>query len=1155
MQYLSIDYIIVYAFLAITLAIGFRSGKNIKDVQDYVLANRSFGKWAILLCYLATAKGGGAVIGAAAKSYSEGIIDGLTLASSMTMYVLMGIFVLPKIANFKDCLTLGDLAATFYGEKSKIITGILGGITTVCRAGMELIMLGVLCEALLGIPASIGIIISGVLLAIYSAYGGIRSVTATDIFHFLILLIVIPMLAYIVVNAAGGIEHIFASLPAEKLKIVGHKKSGHYLAWFIIWSLLPLNIPSNPATMQRFLMAKNGRDLMEQRMLASAFNPVFRLTVMLIGVGGFILYPSIEAKNIVPHIIQNLLPTGIKGIAIIGLLAVMMSTINAYLHAVGFTIVHDVIKPICDRKKWYFDELSWMRWATLLISFLAIAVGILNKDIYRVVLIPLGFSGPLLMFPILSGIMGLKTDKKSFYAAFVVTIIAFGLSEWLLPHDQHYFTILITTFANGITFFGVHVFRNRGFAFVNSTIGQVVPLKPHRFSLVTLLKKIIPTPTNIIHYSQKKVKKYGASYIIFGVFLTLNYVAPYFLWTSVKLEHQNTMLILRLIGGVLCGLLIVQEKWPTVLLPYLPIFWHITVFFTLPFTNTIMYLLSGGSTEWLTSFMAIIILLFILLDWVTALTVGVLGILLALGFYQIAIGKIDLSLDFTSKYLLTYQGIFGLLIGLVFARRRQLRYDQLATDNQILAATEQEARQAHLETFIEKIRLIKTLKNADIHKLSTAVKELKLVRNQSASSVGSLDKNLQDIESAVASVALALTRVDHRAMDYLRLEIKPITIAQLLGQLQQQLPKSTLHYIGQTQHPQIICDPIQLVRVLKNTIVALPHNEDAQQKDYYLTMQDASLMYPLPMVSKKGDYVKDLPAIRFVISEQTDHLPDLAASYAPEMNSSTLPNPTSGRELLLTENQRIIKAHYGYTNVDINKQTTYDYYLYVVPVDINEIRPADMNDPAMELGTELVRANDQYPGAQQQEQAFLTDVQQKSFATIEKVKEALEVIKWYHGSVSRRSGEPYYLHPLAVAQIVLDWNQEEATIIGALLHDVVEDTPMLLENIDMMFGPEVATVVDYVTHFENFKDSFYRMKLNDTENKRMLLEATDKRALYVKVADRLHNMRTIEGHKTEEKKKKISEETLTFFVPLAGQLGLEKAAEELLDISTRVLNR
>lgn len=509
----------------------------------------------------------------------------------------------------------------------------------------------------------------------------------------------------------------------------------------------------------------------------------------------------------------------------------------------------------------------------------------------------------------------------------------------------------------------------------------------------------------------------------------------------------------------------------------MPTFWHFTVLYCLPSTSTIMYLLTEGSTEWLVNIMAIIILLFVLVDWMSAIILSSIGIALAFVCYHIFVGEFSLSLDFSSKYLLFYQGIFGLLIGLIFARRRQLRYDRLATDNQILAATEQEIRQAHLETFKEKIRLIKTLKNADIGKLSTVVKELRSLRNQSALSVGSVDKNLQEIESSVAFVAMTLARVENKAIDYLRLEIQPTTIEKLLGELQTQLPKSRLHYIAQTKQHQIVGDPIQLVKMLKNTIVSLPSHSTSNdlEKDYYITIQDTRLDYSLPTVSQRGDYIKHLPAIRLTITEQTGNMPALAKSYQAEMSIAALPTPSDVRELLLAENQRIIKAHYGYTNVDITQQTTYQYYTYVIPIDVNDIRPADMNTPDKELGVELVRANDQYPGAQAQ--AFLKDVEKKSSANIKNVKEALELIKWYHGSVSRSSGEPYYLHPLAVAHIVLDWNQDEATIIGALLHDTVEDTPLLSENIDMMFGSEVARVVDYVTHFGSFQDSFYRGKI------------------------------------------------------------------------------
>jgi len=111
----------------------------------------------------------------------------------------------------------------------------------------------------------------------------------------------------------------------------------------------------------------------------------------------------------------------------------------------------------------------------------------------------------------------------------------------------------------------------------------------------------------------------------------------------------------------------------------------------------------------------------------------------------------------------------------------------------------------------------------------------------------------------------------------------------------------------------------------------------------------------------------------------------------------------------------------------------------------------------------------------------------------------------------------------------------------------------VFENIDMLFGFETAMIVDYVTHFVNFKNSFYIGKLTEMDNQSMLLQAPDKRALYVKVADRLHNMRTINGHPKEEKRKAIAKETLTFFVPVAKFLKLDQAAQELLDISKRVL--
>ena len=262
--------------------------------------------------------------------------------------------------------------------------------------------------------------------------------------------------------------------------------------------------------------------------------------------------------------------------------------------------------------------------------------------------------------------------------------------------------------------------------------------------------------------------------------------------------------------------------------------------------------------------------------------------------------------------------------------------------------------------------------------------------------------------------------------------------------------------------------------------------------------------------------------------------------------------PETPKELPLTHSQRIAEAHYGYGGIDTNDKG--DFTLcYVVPRDLSTVRTPDMDIPQMELGAELTPADDSWLGAKEQEEEFLRKVQAITKANIQLVKQAIEIIKVYHGPAKRKSGEPFYLHPLTVAQIVLDYSEDEATILGALLHDVVEDTPMLLEHVEMLFGKDVRMIVAGVTHMQVKPDVFHKIKLSDTANTMMLLEALDRRILCVKVADKLHNMRTI-SVRSSKSQVRISKEALLFFVPLAELLEMRKAAEELKRICNKVLH-
>jgi GTP pyrophosphokinase len=158
-----------------------------------------------------------------------------------------------------------------------------------------------------------------------------------------------------------------------------------------------------------------------------------------------------------------------------------------------------------------------------------------------------------------------------------------------------------------------------------------------------------------------------------------------------------------------------------------------------------------------------------------------------------------------------------------------------------------------------------------------------------------------------------------------------------------------------------------------------------------------------------------------------------------------------------------------------------------------------------------------------------------------------------HGKQKRASGAPYFSHPLEVAGILADYKFDSKTIITALLHDVVEDTGRDLKDIKVNFGNEISYLVDGVTKLSKFEGR--SAKSNQAENFRKLLLATSKdiRVLLVKLADRLHNMRTIAHIKDNEKRKKISFETLEIYAPLAERLGMQEVRTELDDLSFSVI--
>lgn len=475
MNYFSIEYLVFYVFLGITALMG-SWGSSVRSFREYMSSDKGWGTGALAMSLLATNIAGGVIFSYPNAVYTVGLaaIVNQILVSIVGTYLITIFLIAPRIVHFQNCNTAGDLAEVFFGKKGRILMGISSLYYCACACAIQFMGLKYMAD-FLGFDSSWGLALMIVLLAIYTARGGMRAVTATDMLHFVAAFGIFPLVAQVMLHQAGGFQSVVKALNPSQLSLFAPHAAptGRGVIAGTVMSLFPTFTLGFPFVHRLLLTKHQGQSV---NMYASALAPFagFAAMMALVGLSAITLYPETDAQYIVLRFAEGL-PPAIKGFIWAAIAGIVLSTAASFLHIAGISLVQDIIQPLADRGKIRFHRLRAVQYSTLLIALLGFSLCVMAAESPTVLVYGMNFMAFLYMIPLLSGIIGLKTAWREFAVATLATAVTFLFAAIVLQNmDLAQIGGLIV---NITSYLGTHYYYNRGFAVAN----------PRRYRQTTLV--------------------------------------------------------------------------------------------------------------------------------------------------------------------------------------------------------------------------------------------------------------------------------------------------------------------------------------------------------------------------------------------------------------------------------------------------------------------------------------------------------------------------------------------------------------------------------------------------------------------------------------------------------------------------------------------
>ncbi len=422
---------IISAYLAITMGIALYYGrKETKSVVDFTVGGRRFGTVVLFFTLLATMVGAASTIGFTGWYWVRGLSQLWFVFGGVLAFVIFMYFLAPKINRFgfeTGATTPSQWMEFRYGKAAKYFTSILLIIAYLAITALNYMAMGTIIEGVTGIPYVWGLVISAVIVTVYTSLGGLWSVASTDVFQGALTLVGIAILAPILVIKAGGLSKIVASLPPKHLSLFGYVDPVTALAYTLVFFL---GILSWPDLWQRVYAAKDVGTLKKSFTLYVIADLVYiGGLVLLIGLAGKVLYPNFpNPERLLPYMVMDQLPGVFGAFIMSALIAVIMGTADSTLLITAVLFEEDIytdLRPGASEE----ERLKVSQIVTFIGGILVLILAYIAPTMFDLWIKSADITGATLAVPILLGMFWKRPSKVAGIAG-----IVFGFLGWCLGY-------------------------------------------------------------------------------------------------------------------------------------------------------------------------------------------------------------------------------------------------------------------------------------------------------------------------------------------------------------------------------------------------------------------------------------------------------------------------------------------------------------------------------------------------------------------------------------------------------------------------------------------------------------------------------------------------------------------------------------------------